>query len=47
MFVLKLAASKQKEDVSETLKFPFTRTNSLAASLKSNYFCREDFITSM
>lgn len=41
------AASKQKEDVSQTLKFPFTRTNSLADSLKSNFFCREDLITSI
>lgn len=41
------AASKQKEDASQTLKFPFTRTNSLADTLKSNFFYREDLITSI
>lgn len=41
------AASKQEEDVSQTLQFPFTRTNSLADSFKSNFFCREDLLTSI
>ncbi|GFG37082.1 hypothetical protein Cfor_07922 [Coptotermes formosanus] len=37
----------QEEDVSQTLQFPFTRTNSLADSLRSNFFCREDLLTSI